>query len=454
MFGENHLSKIAKENISASYPALDEILKVTANPYDEVKNKDGILNLGMAVNKLNDEEILETLNKLVKIEKHDLDYGVAHGSVPLREAVSGLFNKYFAPRHDIVPDDIVVTNGCTAALDLLAATICDPGDAVLIPAPYYSQFETDLYLKPRAQAHSVHVPVDELESEDQVKYFEAKVAELKGNDGIAPKMMIVCNPHNPLGRCYPAKVIEALLRFANRHNIYVIMDEIYALSVYRTPEDVAESESASADVVHPFKSVLSFENLNEIIDPSLVVVLHGLSKDFCMNGLRMGWIVSPFNKNLVSAAKALSETYYMSSIADSLVTSFLSDTDSIDKFISTNKLRLKENYNKITGYLKQHEIPYVPAYAGVFVWVDLRKYLMEWRNKNLLPGQAQITSTDQLTFDDEFRMWADTIDKGKIYITSGQSFKSDEPGWFRLIFAIPWDTLKTGLDRLLEFISK
>ncbi|OMH82029.1 1-aminocyclopropane-1-carboxylate synthase 2 [Zancudomyces culisetae] len=454
MSGEHGLSEISKENIHASQQASETRIEKSVPPYDKATCSNGIIDLAVAVNKLNENEILQFLNKANRIEKHNLDYGSSYGSVKLRTAISGVINRHFMPHHNIVPDDIIVTNGCTAALDLLTSVMCNPGDAILVSAPFYSKFETDMYVKSRGRVYPVYVPVNEVESEDQVKYFEAKITELKKSGEITPKVLVVCNPHNPLGKCYPERTIKALLRFANRHSIYVVMDEIYALSVYRTPEDVSTDKSDNTDVVYPFKSVLSFENLSEIIDPSLVIVLHGLSKDFCMNGLRMGWVVSPFNKNFVIAAKVISKIYFISSTTDSLVTNFLSDTEFIDNFISTNQRRLKENYYKITEYLTRNNVSYVSACAGVYIWVDLRRQLMVWKNKNLRPGQAQVTSVEQLTFDDEGEMWASAINIGRVCIVSGQPFKSTEPGWFRIILAIPWETLELGLDRLLGFLLK
>lgn len=92
-----------------------------------------------------------------------------------------------------------------------------------------------------------------------------------------------------VNRCFSQESIETLLRYASKHNLHVISDEVYALSTFGhlLPDSNVDQD--------PFLSVLSLPNLKQLIDPSLVHVVYGLSKDFGVNGLRVGFVIDQHN---------------------------------------------------------------------------------------------------------------------------------------------------------------
>ncbi|OLY82285.1 1-aminocyclopropane-1-carboxylate synthase-like protein 1 [Smittium mucronatum] len=441
------LSNSTIENISDESPSLVASRNAMADPYHPVKNPNGILNLGIAANKLQGDLLI----------KKDLDYGNACGSEELRKSVSTLVNKYFNPISPVISSHIIVTNGVTSAMDKLASVICNHEEAVLVSEPYYSFLTTDVNLVAKAVVHGVPVPPSEIQSPSQVNYYESKYRELSSL-GITVKMIILCNPHNPTGKVYSRAALEAILRFANKYDIYVIFDEIYALSVYRSPtKNIINSIGSSnnhSDELYTFESVLSFDNLNELIDPRLVVVVHGLSKDFCMNGFRVGWIISPFNSDIIKALSKISPFSYISAFTDRLVANILSDAEFIDVLTYTVRRNLLINYNKITAFLSQKNISYIPAQAGNFILIDIKPFLLIWKNNNLQPGESPITNIKDLTFDDEYQLWISSIEKGRIYYSSGVNIKAHEPGWVRLIFSQEWNSLKFGLERLIDFFER
>lgn len=123
------------------------------------------------------------------------------------------------------------------------------------------------------------------------------------------------SPHNPLGKCYvsclcffkcrfekfklifnpqPVETLKAIASFCNRHKLHLILDEIYAYSVFQNP--------SSLDAI-PFTSILSLD-LSTIIDTQLVHVMYGMSKDFCANGARLGVLASR-NEGLIGAMACL-----------------------------------------------------------------------------------------------------------------------------------------------------
>jgi 1-aminocyclopropane-1-carboxylate synthase len=106
---------------------------------------------------------------------------------------------------------------------------------------------------------------------------------------------MLCNPHNPLGRCYPKDTIVALMKFCQHHKIHLLCDEIYAISVYDTPEDPAAVK---------FTSVLSFDSL-PYISTDYLHVIYGMSKDEAAGGLRLGCLYTQ-NTELMDAMSAIS----------------------------------------------------------------------------------------------------------------------------------------------------
>ncbi|PVZ98171.1 hypothetical protein BB558_005811 [Smittium angustum] len=469
MFDRKLLSKVAQSNVTDDMTVTETYNLAINEPYDKETNPNGVLNLGVAVNKLQEDIMLEKLNSINQVTRKDLEYGDHTGSIELRTQIANTVNRHFNVHENVNPNDIVVVNGCTAGIDVIASVICDPGDAVLVSTPYYYSLEEDVNLRVKAVLVSVPIPIDETQEKSQVKYYEEKFNELESK-GIKTKMIILCNPHNPLGKNYSREALESILEFANKHKIFVLMDEIYALSVYRgkTVEDIENIRQTSKntfsdtenndDVLYPFISVLSFDNLDQIIDPSLVIVIHGLSKDFCLNGFRLGWIISPWNKRFTQAAQNIGVFSYQAIFIQSMITKLLSDTQFIDSFINLVNKNLLENYTKTTQFLTENNIKYVPAQAGLFICVNLGNLLIKWKNKQLEKQYGnkyeKVLSIKQVTFEDEFNMWVDIVHNGRIYITSGFHIRAHEPGWARLIFAIPWEQLKLGLERLIEFVEK
>lgn len=95
--------------------------------------------------------------------------------------------------------------------------------------------------------------------------------------------------HELIYRCYSRHDLETLLSFASKHNLHYISDEIYALSSFSHLIDTSKED--------PFHSILSI-NYKDYIDPNLVHVIYGMSKDFAINGFRVGFIITQFNEPL------------------------------------------------------------------------------------------------------------------------------------------------------------
>ncbi|KAJ2793544.1 hypothetical protein H4R21_005853 [Coemansia helicoidea] len=412
------------------------------NPYDKDANPSGIINAGVAINSTIGQMLLDKLNALHDgFTAGDLEYGIPYGMCSLRGEVADVVNRHLHPATPVSAESIVVTNGCTSAIEMLAFAMCNPGEHILIPAPCYLALQGDMGMRAQAVATPVTVPLDEVMFTQQIAHFERALADLEKAGGKA-KMLFLTTPQNPLGTIYPREVLRAFLRFASEHSLFVVFDEIYALSVF------GQSEGAA-----PFESVLSWTDLDSYIDPASVVVLHGLSKDFGLNGFRVGWVISPWNPALVGTLKCYSPFGYRPTFTDRTVARLLADHEFIDSMLQISRDRLASHYSIATQFLDLHGIKYVPCVAGHFIWMQLPAH----SHTRVLRAQGRMapdeTAAAVWTAESEAVVWEHMVKETRVYMPPGQAFFAAEFGWFRLTFAIAKEELEAVLDRLAQLCA-
>lgn len=208
--------------------------------------------------------------------------------------MAGLINAYFHPANPIEAGHIVFANGVTSLNAMCALILTDPNEGILLGQPIYGSFAGDL--RTLSSCRLIYTPFhgdDQFSPAAVARYEEALLHAQES--GIAVKTLLICNPHNPLGRCYPQETLEALLRFCQKYGIHLISDEVYALSVYDEDGDDLQSR---------FVSALSINPVQLGVDPDLIHVLYGMSKDFAMAGLRLGCLIS-HNQNLLRSALSI-----------------------------------------------------------------------------------------------------------------------------------------------------
>lgn len=205
---------------------------------------------------------------------------------------------------------------------------------------------------------------------DAVAQYEKATREFEERTGKRIRAVMLCHPHNPLGRCYPPSVITQLMKFCQSRQLHLISDEIYALSVWENKADTGVPTVS-------FQSALSID-LTNIIDPDLVHVLWGMSKDFGANGLRIGAIISQSNSDLHTALKAMSLYSFISGLSDQITATLLHDDAFTDKYIRLNQENLSNSHAFVARQLQKHKIEYERGCnAGFFLWVNLGKKYLE-----------------------------------------------------------------------------
>jgi aspartate/methionine/tyrosine aminotransferase len=175
--------------------------RALANAYNASDNPDGIISLGIAENTLMSQELSEFLSKHMEITPNLFGYGASCPGLP--DLTTGLVKLYnsstFNPVVPVEAEHIYFTSGCTTLLDQCFWTLADQGEGVLIGRPSYGGFAADMTT--RSKLKPVHVSLKGINpfSKEVVKHYEQELLRSE-RQGIKVRMLILCQPHNPLGQ--------------------------------------------------------------------------------------------------------------------------------------------------------------------------------------------------------------------------------------------------------------
>jgi aspartate/methionine/tyrosine aminotransferase len=403
----------AAVRLAADTPAIAAAhFRAEADPYHPATNPDGYVNLGTAENRLMWDLLAPQLSAPRNLAATDVHYGPLHGMAELRAAVAALLGQTW--RTPVDGEDLVVVSGATAALDIAATVLCDPGEVIVVPAPYYSALDVDLVgrsgarLVPVPMATAGGFPLDPAE-------LDRALGGLR-RDNVLVRAVAVTSPSNPQGHLHASGALAELLRVAWAHDVDVIADEIYAHSVFghgrfvsvRDPDVLARVPEIDSDRVH---------------------VVWGFAKDFALSGLKVG-VLHTSGAQTRAAARALAYFCPTSTDTQAVLRDLLADTAWVAHFLAQGKIRLAASYRNATALLNRHGIGYVPAAAGFSVWVDLRDHLAEG------------------SFAAEHALWHRIFGTAKLNILPGRFFSSPQPGWFRLCHAVDPAVVRDGIGRL------
>ena len=425
------LSKRAQEHARPSSRFL--IWKVLGDQWDPQSNPDGYVSIGVAENRLMHDELRDYVSKHSDIATSAFTYGNGPmGTHRLRSAMSRFLNKHLKPILPLDPSHLIITNGVSHSIEHCSWALANEGDGFLLGQPYYGAFIPDISLRPGVEVVQVQFGDIDPMSVEAVQNYEKAVLAAKDR-GVAVRGLMLCSPHNPLGRCYSRDAMIAYLKLCEKYQIHLVSDEIYALSVWDNKEDTNPPPV-------PFTSILSID-IKQYINPALVHVLWGMSKDFGANGLRLGCLISQHNPALMRAIIPVAIYSYVSGITDHVVSDLLEDDAWTENYIGENQSRLSAGYSHVVSFLRQHDIEYTPgANAAFFLWVDLGKEYLK-------------RHPDRKDSEDLTQEVMDALLEQKLYLASGSVFGSETPGVFRIVFSHPEEYIDEALRRMLRAIG-
>ena len=332
-------------------------------------------------------------------------YTPAGGLPALKEALADKTERDSAWRPEL--SEILVTNGGKHAVYNACATVIDPGDEVLLPAPYWTTY-------PESIALAGGVPV--VLTTDTASGFRVTVEQLEAARTESTKALMFVSPSNPTGAVYPADEIAAIGRWAVEHGIWVITDEIYEHLVYDGHEH------------HSIRALVP-----EIADTCLVV--NGVAKTYAMTGWRVGWLLGPAHAiraatNLQSHATSnVSNVSQMAALA--AVSGGLEDVVMMRESFDRRRRRMVEMLRSIDG------VELMTPQGAFYAFPDLSAFL----------GRTIAGNTPETTVD----LAALVLDEARVAIVPGEAFGA--PGYARLSFALGDDDLGEGITRIADLLN-
>ncbi|MFC0628681.1 pyridoxal phosphate-dependent aminotransferase [Kribbella deserti] len=309
--------------------------------------------------------------------------------------------------YEVEAAQVLVTNGGKHAVYNTFATLLDPGDEVLLPAPFWTTY-------PEAIRLAGGVPVEVLA--DETQNYLVTVEQLEAARTEKTKALLFCSPSNPTGAVDSPEAVKAIGEWALEHDIWVITDEIYEHLTY------GDTKSTSIPVAVP-----------ELADRT--VVLNGVAKTYAMTGWRVGWMIGP--KDVIKAATNLQshQTSNVCNIAQrAAIAALTGDLTAVEE------MKVAFDRRRKTMVQLLNEIPGVecPEPTGAFYAYPSVKGVFG-RDIN---GRTPTTSTELAEI---------ILEEAEVAVVPGEAFGA--PGYLRLSYALGDDDLTEGVNRIAKLLA-
>jgi aspartate aminotransferase len=308
---------------------------------------------------------------------------------------------------EIEAGQVLVTNGGKQAIYGAFAAMLDPGDEVIVPAPYWTTY-------PEAIQLAGGVPVEVLA--DETQDYKVTVEQLEAARSERTKVLLFVSPSNPTGAVYTADEIRAIGAWVEEHQLWVLTDEIYEHLVYDG------IETGSLPVLCP-----------ELAEHTVVV--NGVAKTYAMTGWRVGWMIGP--ADLVKAATNL-QSHATSNVANvsqrAAIAALTGDLAAVDEM----KAAFDRRRRTIVSMLNEIDGVVCPTPGGAFYAYPSVKGLLGKE----YDGTTVTTSAELAEY---------ILDRAEVAVVPGEAFGS--PGYLRLSYALGDDDLVEGITRLQKLFA-
>ncbi len=243
------------------------------------------------------------------------------------------------------------------------------------------------------------------------------------------KILVLTSPDNPTGAIYPLKTLIEIAEWCILHDIHLVVNEIYALSVINTNHSSIASDYAEK---YQFESFLGY--MKEM-KSNYLHWWYSLSKDFGISGFRVG-VVHSYNTPFIEGYSNINAPNMVSNHTQWLLQHLFDDDSFIEEYILINQKRLTESYVVVINALKEVNVPYIPSRGSLFVWVDLSQFLSE------------------NTQSAENSFWLKLYHDTGLLITPGEGFGHSNKGFFRIVYTcVSTNDLKVAFKRFKAFIK-
>ncbi len=333
-------------------------------------------------------------------------YTPAGGLPELKEAVAAKTLRDSG--YPVVPSQVLITNGGKQAVYEAFATLLDPGDEVLLPAPYWTTYPESIRL-------AGGVPVEVMT--DEHSGYLASVEQLEAATTERTKVLLFVSPSNPTGAVYSPAQVEEIGRWALERGLWVVTDEIYEHLVY------GEARFSSMPTLVP-----------ELADRCVVV--NGVAKTYAMTGWRVGWLLGP--ADVVKAATNL-QSHATSNVANvsqiAALTAVRGDLSAVEMMRDVYDRRRRTIVSML------NEVPGVECpepFGAFYVYPSVKGVLGKE-----IRGRTPTTSAELASL---------VLEAVEVAIVPGEAFGT--PGYVRMSYALGDDDLVEGVTRLHTLLAE
>lgn len=333
-------------------------------------------------------------------------YSPAAGLPELREAVAAKTLRDSG--YSVQANQVLITNGGKQAVYNTFATLLDPGDEVIIPAPFWTTY-------PEAVSLAGGVPVSVFAGPEQG--YKATIEQLESVLSARTKVLLFVSPSNPTGAVYTADEVAAIGQWAHSKGLWVVTDEIYEHLTY------GEAKFSSIATLVP-----------ELEDK--VVVLNGVAKTYAMTGWRVGWMIGP--TDVIKAASNL-QSHATSNVANvsqrAALAAVAGPLDAVQEMkVAFNRRRLA-----IVDALNSIEGISCPTPEGAFyAYADVRGLL-----GREIRGKVSQTSAE---------LAALILEEAEVAVVPGEAFGPS--GYIRMSYALGDADLAEGMARMAALLGE
>jgi aspartate/methionine/tyrosine aminotransferase len=333
-------------------------------------------------------------------------YTPAGGLPVLKQAIASKTQRDSG--YEVAPEQVLVTNGGKQAVFEAFATLLDPGDEALLPAPYWTTY-------PEAIRLAGGVPVEVFADEDQD--YLVTVEQLEAARTERTKLLLFCSPSNPTGAVYPHEQVREIGRWAYENGIWVVTDEIYEHLVY----DGARARSMPVEVP-------------ELADTC--VVLNGVAKTYAMTGWRVGWMIGP--RDVVKAATNL-QSHLSSNVANVSQRAALAAVSGDLAAVDTMRAAFDRRRRTMVEMLSAIEGVTCPVPQGAFYCYPSVKGVLG----RTIRGRTPQTSAELAEL---------ILEEAEVAVVPGEAFGPS--GYLRLSYALGDDDLVEGVGRMQRLLAE
>ena len=333
-------------------------------------------------------------------------YTPAGGLPELKEAIAVKTQRDSG--FEVSASQVLVTNGGKQALYNAFATLLDPGDEVLLPAPYWTTYPESIRL-------AGGIPVDIMT--DETSGYRATIEQLEAARTDRTKVLVFVSPSNPTGAVYSPAEVKAIGEWAVSHGLWVVTDEIYEHLVY------GNAQFSSMPVLVP-----------ELADRCVVV--NGVAKTYAMTGWRVGWLIGP--NDVVKAATNL-QSHATSNVANISQIAALAAVSGDLSAVNDMKVAFDRRRKLIVGLLDAIPGVTCPMPEGAFyVYPSVRDIVGRTLRGQTIESSAQLAGL--------------ILDEVEVAVVPGEAFGT--PGYLRLSYATSDSDITEGVGRMAALLAE